>query len=625
MQTSSPLCPHVVAEGASEMELEGVGEGPGIAMGSEDNDSSSSSSSSSEQMPEWMVAEDPEQQQEVWLVTFAKILEDTALTAKAPLKVLDNVSRPDILAAMMDAIAHPVVTTGGRPRKNALKAVKMVVFLEKPKHFHVALKVSSKICFLPYKRALRERSGLASHWSGSHTQWWSAVRYGHVPSEHKPEVDEDPLCYPEEMNLYEASQEHWNAVACKKRREQAAARALAGPQAKKAREGKFDGMELKNLILAEKLFTPAAIIVYAQEKADAQCRTFIGKNQKKLKEWIEEAKEWRDAPERAAWEALTPWELVQNAASETCPFCKAGKPCTWTRAFHSFFKRNKGIDRKQLAQATAKIIVEGPGKTTRVPLLVGHSNSGKSTVYDPVDPLFGKVNVFHTPAMASMALASLGTKVKVFAYLDDYRFIEYACFPKQAPAVPVPTLLKFMSGQAFEVKVSGSFAESNPDITWDKGMVITAKAEGLWDLLTDTVSREDVRHIKNRVLQFTADGAPLEDGALKKTHPCKVCFAKWLIADSQETSVPATPAPQPSPTLPDQLDEYLKGVFEAANLEVKLELAAAWCQEMGADEPVDLVENFADFCEALSLKPLQEKRLRKVMATVLVLEAASVS
>ena len=117
MQTSSPLCPHVVAEGASEMELEGVGEGPGIAMGSEDNDSSSSSSSSSEQMPEWMVAEDPEQQQEVWLVTFAKILEDTALTAKAPLKVLDNVSRPDILAAMMDAIAHPVVTTGGRPRK----------------------------------------------------------------------------------------------------------------------------------------------------------------------------------------------------------------------------------------------------------------------------------------------------------------------------------------------------------------------------------------------------------------------------------------------------------------------------------------------------------------------------
>ena len=177
----------------------------------------------------------------------------------------------------------------------------------------------------------------------------------------------------------------------------------------------------------------------------------------------------------------------------------------------------------------------------------------------------------------------------------------------------------------FEVKVSGSFAESNPDITWDKGMVITAKAEGLWDLLTDTVSREDVRHIKNRVLQFTADGAPLEDGALKKTHPCKVCFAKWLIADSQETSVPATPAPQPSPTLPDQLDEYLKGVFEAANLEVKLELAAAWCQEMGADEPVDLVENFADFCEALSLKPLQEKRLRKVMATVLVLEAASVS
>ena len=54
-------------------------------------------------------------------------------------------------------------------------------------------------------------------------------------------------------------------------------------------------MDLKNLILAKKLFTPAKVMTYGQDHGDAQCRKFIGKNQKKIKEWIDEAKEWRDA------------------------------------------------------------------------------------------------------------------------------------------------------------------------------------------------------------------------------------------------------------------------------------------------------------------------------------------
>ena len=61
----------------------------------------------------------------------------------------------------------------------------MTVFRERhvagPYHFHVALKASRSFRFAPYKRALHVGHGLATHWSCTHTGYWSAVRYGFMP------------------------------------------------------------------------------------------------------------------------------------------------------------------------------------------------------------------------------------------------------------------------------------------------------------------------------------------------------------------------------------------------------------------------------------------------------------
>ena len=74
---------------------------------------------------------------------------------------------------------------GGRLATATLTVWRLVVFLEKPTHFHIALKVTPKTRFLPLKLALRHRSGLASHWSTTHSQWWSAMRYGVFATEKK--------------------------------------------------------------------------------------------------------------------------------------------------------------------------------------------------------------------------------------------------------------------------------------------------------------------------------------------------------------------------------------------------------------------------------------------------------
>lgn len=88
----------------------------------------------------------------------------------------------------------------------------------------VAVKLSRRCRFTPLKNSLRSRSGLASHWSASHTQFWSAVRYGSFATDHKRQVDKKPLTWSptgERLDLYEEAQEGFMATVLRKRRETA--------------------------------------------------------------------------------------------------------------------------------------------------------------------------------------------------------------------------------------------------------------------------------------------------------------------------------------------------------------------------------------------------------------------
>ena len=165
-------------------------------------------------------------------------------------------------------------------------------------------------------------------------------------------------------------------------------------------------------------------------------------------------------------------------------------------------------------------------------MLVGPSNAGKSTIFDPVDEVFGAQAVFHTPAMgAAMPLANLALKKKRFIYLDDYRPVEFAkASGKKSATIPVVTFLKLAGGQSFEVQVSQSFQNGNADLRWTRGAAITAKAEGLWEP-QGSVSAEDVRHMQSRVEQFTA-AAQLERAVLKDVPVCKQSWARWVVTRS---------------------------------------------------------------------------------------------
>lgn len=153
------------------------------------------------------------------------------------LRAPDSLSHADVLAALCDAFANPLYGDVGNTAlhggaQTTLNLLKAVVFLEAHKadesgvahmHFHIALAGDRPFYFSPLKRALLVRSHLATHWSTSHSGYWSTVRYGHIATPRKPAASLDPLpllwsAVGQHPPLDEVCEEPSTAAAVKRRR-----------------------------------------------------------------------------------------------------------------------------------------------------------------------------------------------------------------------------------------------------------------------------------------------------------------------------------------------------------------------------------------------------------------------
>ena len=445
-------------------------------------------------------------------------------------------------------------------------------------HFHAVVKVVPLTRFLPVKLALRARHGLASHWSTSHSQLWSALRYITMATERKQHVDAEPLVWTADgrpLNLFEASQAPWNAATLKKRRE---ARALAPPEEPACKKGKNSGtrerfgkMDLVSLILAESLTSPAQIMAYVQTKGSLVMQDFVSRQQRHLKDILAEARDWAGAEATAAGEVETDWSIVQRLARQDCACGADG--CSWWAAAEAFFAANApgagraGVDRQLLAATLRAVIETGPSKINRVPCLLGPTNSGKGTLFDPVREVFGAEAVFNKPKLgASCPLRGLLKGSKRFIYFDDYRPVEYARLPSNNPTVSVLTFLALFQRQPFDVQVSQSFHDGHPELVWRRGAAITGPVEGFWEQ-RGSISAEDVRHMQSRVVQFQAYHQ-IPEGQLSPLPVCPQSWCRWLLVDSAAFATrsllhqaPVALPRRPLPALPESESE--RGESEA--------------------------------------------------------------
>ena len=69
---------------------------------------------------------------------------------------------------------------------------------------------------------MRRRHAIATHWSTSHKQLWSAVRYVHCTRLGKETVDRKPLVWTQDdrkLNLHDEANEPFQAAAWNRKRE----------------------------------------------------------------------------------------------------------------------------------------------------------------------------------------------------------------------------------------------------------------------------------------------------------------------------------------------------------------------------------------------------------------------
>ena len=192
--------------------------------------------------------------------------------------------------------------------------------------------------------------------------------------------------------------------------------------------------------------------------------------------------------------------------------------------------------------------------------------------------------------------------------------------------VPVATFLSLFIGKHTEVQVSQSFSDGNFDVSWQRGVVFTAKEEGLWEP-SSRVSAEDVRHLRNRVEEFRFTEVIT---GLKDVDSCAPCMARWIVEGSSE--LPSAPllgtAVLPSPPLsssplpwPAKVDAYAS-VTGFAGLTGKAELPAHAVRELFADVTAAgavhvqelIVADWQSFPSWSKLRPLEVRRVLRAAA-----------
>ena len=495
------------------------------------------------ELPDWYGEANAESQTQVFLVTAAKLVNEEDQTENVedeeppPLRNPSTITKLEFRTALQDAIANPMYEhkRGGRPPTRKLELDVYVGVMEGnlgEKHHHAALKLfEGNHRFLPFKLAMRRRHGIATHWSTSHTQLWSTVRYLHCTTEHKPVVDRKPEVWTRDgrtLNLNHVSMEPFQAPAWNQRRENK----MSEPFARKPKKDGFTKLDFSAVVLQHRLLTPNAVLEYMMEKGSSAMQLWIHNRQRKLKEFIQDALDMEAAKPAAALEKETEWALVERLSKGACSCGDGG--CLWWSLASEFFENNKAIDQQRLAASLRKVICMGPCKEARVPIIVGEPNSAKSTVLDPIINVFGQKAVLNKPKLgaANGALSKLAKGGIRFIYFDDYRPVEYAACPKENPTIPVTEFLAMFCGQTFDIQVSQSFNDGHPDMKYKKGAAMTGKEEGLWDPIGN-VTRQEIKHMKARVELFRATHVVGENPDDFDTSPgCAESWCRWIVVAS---------------------------------------------------------------------------------------------
>ena len=382
------------------------------------------------------VADDLDMTRTVFLITLSHPV--VALSAEGfPLVPPESFSREEVATKVKEAFGSPVadpVWQASRPlyAPVPVAVVKLVVFREMHKvteagalhaHYHIPVVVARPVRFPTFKRALLYHFGLASNWSLSHSGYWSAVRYGVMPSPAKPQSSLDPRPFAwaaagAHPALMDACHEPSTAAATRARRD----RALKEASEESKPEPRVQEIDIWPIVVQsgfrnspDDCVAAERLIQYAKGHCSANIVAFLFKNRHRLSSLIDDVWAWETVDDMLALAGRSRMEIFADAVAQPC--CCGG---LWDRQVKHALEVNH-INVGELCHHILVSLERGRGETTPVVVLVGkQGGEGKSLFLSPLTAIFGEEYVQHTPQRGNFPL--LGLERKRIAVLDDWWF-----------------------------------------------------------------------------------------------------------------------------------------------------------------------------------------------------------
>ena len=396
-------------------------------------------------------------------------------------------------------------------------------------HVHIAVAAQDKFRFLPVKRALLARHGLASNWS-LHDGYWSAIRYCYWPSVKKPEasLDKNPLTWARggaHPPLHECCHEPVTAPALKKRRERAERQAAEHGK----KEPKVKELDLYSII-AEKGFRNTAddrtahkqLILYVRNHCSKAMMEFCWTNRGRLPGLIDDVWQWETMSVSLQEERKSRMDVLYSANASKC-VC-GGR---WTEVVCASLAAN-GIKVDELCNDVLHLLRVGRSPECPVLVLAGASGGeGKSFFLKPLLTMFGVAQVFESPVKGSFPL--LGLLDSKLCFFDDWRFQtdvlpwSVQCLLYDGSNVPV-NRPQNVQGQSGHTKYTGT---SPIFVTTKLSDVQTLENAAAPNIATGEPGNADASMIYRRlkVHSFTVRMTK-PSGALPY---CARCFAQYVL------------------------------------------------------------------------------------------------
>ena len=348
-----------------------------------------------------------------------------------------TLTKAAVAEALLDACARPeAADVGNRAQAHVVALESCVVADERHLagangvahgHKHIAVKAQKQFMFLPVKRALLKRHGLASHWSCSHTGYASAVRYLVWPSPRKPRTALDPAPYTwarvgKHPRLLDAKEEPTTSLAIRARMEAAQAKAAEAGKA----EPRPSEMDVWPLVVMNNVRHDASrgdaylqLVDLAKRICSPAMVAFLFRIRKKLPSLIEDIWTWETVSDRLATSALSRPAALDAALQQPC-VCGG----QWVASVRASLDAN-GIDAVDLGHHIGRSFLVGRSETTPVVVLAGlQGGEGKSLVFLPLPAVVGQEFVQASPVKGSFPL--LGLEHKKVVLLDDWHFHQHA-------------------------------------------------------------------------------------------------------------------------------------------------------------------------------------------------------